>query len=422
MNIIGRRAAREGDGSSSMRRNAPGSLKRRIVYIPPMSDHAHALAAAFERCGIESEVLPESDGASAELGMKYVSGKECYPCALTTGDMLKKALSRDFDASRSAFFMPSGSGPCRFGQYNVFHRMVLDDLGMTEVPIFAPNQDTGLFDSLEQVGSRFVLTAWRGIVSVDLLTKCLHETRPYEIHKGSADAAYQHHLGRLVKSLRGTNGSLKQALEAIRRDFDAVPKTEGRKPRIGIIGEIYVRSNKYSNGELVRSIESLGGEAALATFGEWIWYLNAMSIRRDFTRRKLRAAAHNAITAGFMLLVEKMCSLRFRKSLKSLPETSTAEILKLAAPYLPDSFEGEAVLSVGKSIALAQQGASGIINVMPFGCMPGTIVTALMKAVTRDLDVPVINIAYDGTETSTNDIQLEAFMDQAGARAERFAA
>jgi hypothetical protein len=31
------------------------SLKDRVVYIPPMSDHAYALAAAFERCGVEAE-------------------------------------------------------------------------------------------------------------------------------------------------------------------------------------------------------------------------------------------------------------------------------------------------------------------------------------------------------------------------------
>jgi predicted nucleotide-binding protein (sugar kinase/HSP70/actin superfamily) len=56
--------------------------------------------------------------------------------------MMKKALSTGFDPSRSAFFMPSGSGPCRFGQYNVFQKQVLDCAGL-DVPVFAPNQDEG---------------------------------------------------------------------------------------------------------------------------------------------------------------------------------------------------------------------------------------------------------------------------------------
>ena len=55
-----------------------------------MSDHAFALAAAFERCGVGAEVLPESNKETIDIGKMHVSGKECYPCAVTTGDMLKR--------------------------------------------------------------------------------------------------------------------------------------------------------------------------------------------------------------------------------------------------------------------------------------------------------------------------------------------
>ncbi|MDP2277695.1 MAG: acyl-CoA dehydratase activase-related protein, partial [Nitrospirota bacterium] len=131
--------------------------KKRTVYIPMMSDHAFALAAAFERCGVPAEVLPESDKEATDIGKKYVSGKECYPCAVTTGDMLKRVLSSDFKPAESAFFMPSGSGPCRFGQYNVFHRMALEELGYSDVPIFAPNQDVEFYRDLGIVGKDFAL-------------------------------------------------------------------------------------------------------------------------------------------------------------------------------------------------------------------------------------------------------------------------
>ena len=103
--------------------------------------------------------------------------------------------------------------------------------------------------------------------------------------------------------------------------------------------------------------------------------------------------------------------------MRTLAEPSTSEVLRKAAPYVHHSFEGEAILSIGKAVDFVRRGAHGVVNAMPFGCMPGTIVTALMRAVTRDFGLPVINIAYDGTESPTNDIQLEAFMEQAKARA-----
>jgi predicted CoA-substrate-specific enzyme activase len=413
LDSIGHRDDRPANKPGRRRRAAQTSLRDRLVYIPPMCDHAHVLAAAFERCGMQAAVLAESDRETLELGMKHVSGKECYPCALTTGDMLKKALSPSFDASRSAFFMPSGSGPCRFGQYNVFHKRVLESVGLADVPVFAPNQDEGLYDSLETVSDDFVLTAWRGIVAIDLLTKCLHEARPYERQKGSADELYKHHLARIVKSLRGKDGRLEDALKVVRKDFEAFPKADEKKPLIGIIGEIYVRSNRFSNEDLVRKVEALGGEASLATFGEWICYLNTMSTRRCMKGREFLAAAKDALKGLIQIRIEKHYSGPFKKYLRTLHEPSTRQILRFSEPYIPDTFEGEAVVSIGKSVDLAHRGASGIINAIPFGCMPGTIVAGVMHAVRREYDMPFITVPYDGTESPTNAMQLEAFMDQA---------
>jgi hypothetical protein len=46
--------------------------------------------------------------------------------------------------------------------------------------------------------------------------------------------------------------------------------------------------------------------------------------------------------------------------------------------------------------------------------MPGTIVAAILQKVREDYDnFPIISIAYDGTQHSSTDIRLEAFMHQA---------
>ncbi len=388
-------------------------LHKRTVYLPRMSDHAFALAAAFERCGVPSEVLPESDKEAIDLGKMYVSGKECYPCAVTTGDMLKKVFSPDFQSEESAFFMPSGSGPCRFGQYNVFHRLILDELGYDNVPIFSPNQDAEFYKDLGVIGKDFTLWSWKGIIAYELLIKCLHETRPYEQEKGSADFFYQEYLKKMHLSLMGNNGKIEDILEKMRRDFENLPRYKERKPLIGIIGEIFVRSNKFSNEDLIRKIEALGGEAWLAPVEEWIYYVNLMAIQKALLKKDWSAIMNTLLKRVFQKRIEHRYSGRFKGFLKTLKEPETKEIFKKAAPYLHSSFEGEAILSIGKAIDLIDNGASGIVNAMPFGCMPGTIVTALMQGLNRDYGVPCINIPYDGTESPTTEIQLEAFMHQA---------
>ena len=89
-------------------------------------------------------------------------------------------------------------------------------------------------------------------------------------------------------------------------------------------------------------------------------------------------------------------------------------MLALAAPYIHCSFEGEAIMTVGKAVDFAQKGLSGIVAVMPFTCMPGTISQAILKRLRQDFDnIPFLNMVYDGDEQATTQTRLEAFMYQA---------
>ncbi len=386
-------------------------LRKRTIYFPRMSDHTLAIKAAFEHCGINAEVLPESDSESVEIGKRYVSGKECYPYLITVGDMLKKAFSPDFRPERSVFMMPSGTGPCRFGQYNVSQRLVLKSVGLGDVPIFSPNQDAGFYEDLGIAGSEFTMKAWRGIIAYELLTKCLHETRPYEICPGETDALYNRFETKIYEALRSSNGALDHLLLRMPRDFEAIPRRSEKRPLIGVIGEIFVRSHRFSNENLVRKLESLGGEVWLAPVEEWIYYVNEMSMRKALIKKDRSAIMSILLKRYFQKRVEHSYGKKFRQSLKTLHEPGTREILRKAAPYVHDSFEGETILSIGKAIDLIDRGSSGIVNAMPFGCMPGTIVTALLKALSKDHGVPSISIPYDGTASSTTELQLEAFME-----------
>lgn len=409
--------------SASPRLRVPASFnKKRTIFIPRMADHAFAIAAAFESSGVSAEVLPETDGEAVDLGRRHVSGKECYPCTVTTGDMLKKALSHDFSPESSAFFMPSGSGPCRFGQYNVFHRMVLDELGYHDVPIFAPNQDAGFYRELGLVGKDFTLRAWKGIVAYELLSKCLHETRPYEKTTGASEELYREYHERVFNSLRGADGGIEDVLKNMRVDFEGVPKNREPKPLIGIVGEIFVRSHLFSNEDLIKKVEALGGEAWLAPVEEWIYYVNLMGLRKALIKKDGSAIIDFLLKKFFQKRAEHRFSGYFKGFLKTLREPETKEILKKASPYLHDSFEGEAILSIGKSVDLMERGVSGVINAMPFGCMPGTVVTTLMHGLTRDYGVPCISMPYDGAESATTEIQLEAFMNQAAEQSKQLTA
>ncbi len=399
-------------------RPAPHHLRvsqasRRKIFLPPMADQALALVAAFEACGAEAEALPESDEETLELGRRLTSGKECYPLILTTGDLAKMVQRADFAPDRSAFFMPSGDGPCRFGQYHRYHRLVLDELGYPEVPVFAPDQSENMYEEIGMVGEDFDRIAWRGVVAIDLLEKKLLETRPYERQRGNADEIYQFYLREVYETLRGRT-DLDRTLKEARGAFDDIALNGGRdKPIVGVVGEIYVRSNRFSNENTVRHIEALGGEAWMPPISEWLLYVNFTAKRQARTFRRYRNFLRILIKEWVQKKDEHHLVHLFEGSIKNLHEPPIPETLALAQGYLHDSFEGEAILSIGKSRDFIQKGVSGLVNIMPFTCMPGTVVNSLFNRFREEHDnIPFLALAYDGQEQTHTLTRLEAFMYQ----------
>jgi predicted CoA-substrate-specific enzyme activase len=386
--------------------------ERRKIYLPYMSDHAIALSSAFRACGVDAEVMKESEEATVIIGRKFTTGKECYPCILTTGDMLRTVRKESFDPDRSAFFMPSGDGPCRFGQYHRFHRMVLNEAGFDNVPIYAPNQDHRFYRELNIVGGKFTRLGWRAVVATDLITKMLHEIRPYEKEVGETDRIYQQALASICRSIEAGGKDVMPVLRSIVVRFLSIERTDVQKPVIGVVGEIYIRSNRFSNNDLVRKIEEQGGAVWLAPIGEWVSYVNYTSKKKVMKKDNFIEALKFHITDYIQNKDEHMLEEIFRPYLKYGKEPHVKDILEKASPYIHESFEGEAILSVGKSVDFADKGVSGIINAMPFTCMPGTISSAIMRLVQQNHNVPVMNVAYDGQGATNVLTRLEAFMYQ----------
>ncbi|MCX5800194.1 MAG: acyl-CoA dehydratase activase [Candidatus Eisenbacteria bacterium] len=396
---------------------------QRIVLIPRMADHAHGIAAAFQACGMPAEVLPEPDDETLHWGRKYTTGKECFPCIVTTGDMVKMAMRPDFDRNKYAFFMGGSGGPCRFGQYNALQRIVLDEIGFEDVPIYAPNQASSFYDDLGLVGRRFLELGWLGIVSIDVLYKWLLETRPYAKDKKLIERVYWQQVEDVCDVIR-KNGSRKDILGAIGRSRVAfekikVDRSEPR-PLIGLVGEIYVRSNDFSNNNLVEQIEGLGGQVLMAPVYEWFLYRNVRRHMRSRLDGDYKLLVKNLLKDYVMRRDEHSLSHPFKGLIETWSEPSSKQVLDMAAPYLHPSFEGEAILTVGKSIDFIKKGLAGVVSAMPFTCMPGTISHAILKFVQKNEGgFPFLNMVYDGTEQANTLTRLQAFMYQAKEYAKR---
>jgi predicted CoA-substrate-specific enzyme activase len=400
-------------------------LRGRTLYIPWMGDSSYGVAAAFRAYGQNALVVPQCDEAALRLGRRFTSGKECLPCTITAGDMLKLITSTDSAAKDMAFFMPTATGPCRFGLYNCLHRLILRHAGAQNVPIVAPSQGGGIYDllksNLKDVSRiRFMQHMWSAAAGHDLLNKVLLRVRPYAKNRDEADRLYVDIRDKWCEAIESRAGTrdLCKFMERAANEFGSIELDRSQnKARIGIVGEIYVRSHDYSNGNLIRKLEELGAACELAPLAEWIYYV-------DFTDKDEALRAGNfsryvqaAFTSWYQHSAERKLAAPLERHFGSLAEGPVEHTLDLANQFIDKSFEGEAVLSVGKIIEYHHHGMGGVINVMPFTCMPSTIVSTQSARLSRACgNMPILSLSFDGQEDPTQTTRLEAFVEQVRQR------
>ncbi len=386
----------------------------RTVYIPYMSDHAAAVVGALRHHGISSAVLPPPDEETLQIGLKLCRGRECLPCFLATGDVIRACRHGTVDRAHAAFLMPGSPGPCRFGQYRILNRMLLDDEGFSDVEILSPSS-TNSYNGFGEHPQALRLLAWQGVVAVDLLLKLRYEFRPYEREPGVTEAAYQRGL-RAIEAATAAGGGerLLSAMDGVVADFAALPvdRTSPR-PVVAMLGEIYVMLNPHSNQDLMLQLEAAGAEVVTGTLAEWFHFADETKMDRDVLFGSWGGLLGTKALSLYQRRFESRIVDRVAHLLRQPADPPMRELFTMASPYFDPLLGTEALLSVAKVVHHAREGASGIVNVMPFSCMPGIVVSGLSARLRRDLaQLPWLDVVFDGQRITNIRTRLEAFVHQ----------
>jgi predicted nucleotide-binding protein (sugar kinase/HSP70/actin superfamily) len=379
-----------------------------------MHDGAYMVAAAARSAGIPSEVLPKQTDEDIAIGRKYTSSKECFPMICTTGSFLKKLMEPGADPSKMSFFMPDHNGPCRFGQYNQFQRILFDRLGFGKAEIMTPSNDTSYADLAGDRSQTFRINAWKGFVAFDYLRQLYRETKPYEINKGDTEKLYQESLKKIELCIESGSKGLHRLLVNVASDFMTVKvdKTR-RKPVVSILGEIYMRDNAGCNGNIANRLEDLGVEVLIGPFSEWLRYSTYRytrdskwnNDRKGLIKSKIQGIGQEAIASYLLNGIKKFTDHQ--------KDVSLHDMLKLCNTYVNEFYDGDPPIALGSSVALAERGVSGIAAILPFTCMPGTLIASVSDSFRRDHNnIPFINIAYDGQDSVSLETRLQAFVFQ----------
>jgi predicted CoA-substrate-specific enzyme activase len=403
------RRSRPARGPRTEVRPEPSDMHGRTIWLPPMHPFGTRLfASAFRSHGYDARMLPDETKESFELGRSLTRGSECLPCALTIGTFLQ-TLRQQPRGGKHAFFMPSSKGPCRFGQYTVLHRQILEREGLGhEVALLAPASNNA-YQGLDGPMRR---SLFKAIACADILLKAQCKVRPYEVRVGETDRVVNEGAELVCRTIE-EHGDIPAALQTAIQKIAAIETAGPRKPLVGIVGEIYVRNNPYANEDVIGAVETFGGEAWMLPITDWIIYTSSLeNYKEEFPSTIISwEKADTFVTYTWMKHWEGKLMKAASPFLDDRHEPRFQECLELATPYIPFYLGGEGKLSVGRAIKFAQQGAAMVVNCAPFGCMPETVATAIYGRLSADVDMPIVSLFYDGSGGQNR--RLEVFLNNA---------
>jgi predicted nucleotide-binding protein (sugar kinase/HSP70/actin superfamily) len=424
--------------------------EKQTVLIPEMNRiAAHLFSASLKGFGLGAKVLPTFRGM--DLGRTYTSGKECYPCQVTMGDILhfmKEEEERQgpaFDASRYVYFLPTSEGPCRFGLYSSFQRMVLDalpglkSLGMISLTTTDGYSLGGMLDEKRTMDLR--KTGYLSLVVADIMDRLLWRIRPYEKVSGMADAFIERSMGFMGTAFEtyGPNNAFRKILnkleEIVEKGRSLMDPAVPRKPRVGIVGEIFLRMHAHANQDLIRVLERHGAVVVNASLAEWVNYVSYGGLRdakklfglslKQMHLPSMRRHLARIIHFGADLFYQQFRQDQVYKRVKTLMDVANDHKVSHLEEALKEdglfSFDitTETCLSVASILQYARAGFDGIVNVYPFTCMPGMVTSAVVKPWMTEWRIPYLDAPCDGTTQPGREAAIRTFMYQAHQHAGR---
>jgi len=352
----------------------------RTILIPWFSPlYSPFLPPVFASFGCRVELLAPQDRSSVDVGLRYVNNDMCYPAVILIGDIVKALQSGKHDPEKTTVLLTQTFGQCRASNYLPLTRKALASAGFGGVPVISLSaEENDLQSGLPIDRNKLIKRLALGLIFSDALARITLATVPHEIRAGSSMALQQKYIaetGRLAGE-----GNFEALLELLReavRDFNVLPVDNATAPMVGVLGEIFVKHNAFSNNNMVDWLISQGVEVVvppLLSFFEQR-FVNEEFDQRSFLKRSFRDLVMTRLIDRYVrfhrIRVERvMKDFRYYRrhyDLKELAEeTSRATSLANQA--------GEGWLLPAEMIAMLKGGIGNIVCLQPFGCLANHII------------------------------------------------
>ena len=387
-------------------------MKKDYVILAPnmLPMHFELILQVMRNYGYKMELLRTSGHEIAETGLKYVHNDTCYPALLVIGQFINAIQSGKYDPDKVALILFQTGGGCRASNYISLLRKALIKAGYGHVPVIS----FSLAGIEKHPGWKLTVPILHrmvyGVLYADLMMSLVNQCKPYELRAGESQALADRWTVRLADEMAHERvlsyRNVKKNYRKIIRDFNAIEVVRTKKPRVGIVGEIFVKYSPLGNNNLEEFLVREGAEVVVPGLADFCLYIvyNNMEDAKLYGVRKLTAAIYSLAYRFLNKKVRDLINI-IREESDFTPPTPFPHTASLVEGCIHHGTKmGEGWLLTAEMLELADSGVNNIVCTQPFGCLPNHICgKGMMKPIKERIpDVNIVAIDYDPGATQVN--------------------
>lgn len=385
--------------------------RHRKIIAPFMSEYVTPmLVPLFKLSGYDVEVLPPSDAASAETGLKYANNEVCYPATLIVGDIINALKSGRYDLDHTAVAITQTGGQCRATNYLALIKRAMLDAGFGHVPVVTLGLGRKAVNEQEGFGlkwGKILPVALNALLYTDTISKFYHASVVREREPGAAARLRDRYLAMAEKPiLDNTPALLVEYTAQAARDFNGIC-LDKTCPRVGVVGEIFLKFNSFAHQHVVRFLTEQGIEVAPPLLLPFFMqgFVNrdnkeSMYLLKRHIPHFLSRMAYRLIGKRIAQFNRTASEFRYFVPFSDIYEeaANTRDVVSGAAQF------GEGWLLPAEIIEFTKQGIHNVVSLQPFGCIANHIVSKGIEKRLRMLypELNLLSLDFDSGVSSVN--------------------
>jgi len=386
--------------------------RQRTILAPHFADsYSPLLPAIFSVAGYKLINLPHPDRQSVELGLQYANHDICYPATIVVGDIIKALKSGEYNHDEIAIGITQTGGQCRASSYLSLIKKAMISAGYNDIPIISCTLAEGLnhqpgfkVDWLKLLKILFCATLF-----ADSLAKMYYATVLREKNPGESKQLQNFYLDELNKIIRLKDyRTMYATLEKAVNDFNQISVYPGNFPKIGIVGEIFLKYNGFANQNIINWLIGQGIEVVVPPIIDFFKqdFINIdYNVKVHLSKRRMKD-----FFVKFLEIYTRQFEHRFNNILSGFrfyapfhdlnkAAQSAKEIISLANQF------GEGWLIAAEIGSFARDAINYVISLQPFGCIANHVVS---KGVEKKIKQQYsdMNLLFLDFEAGTSEVNI----------------